>query len=210
MGVLFQPFHPQRSERREWRSEDRASGTLHRCEHPLLIGGASCMGGLACMLRRPADSFAAMLCRWNFCPAPGWTREEAQELKLCLMKFGIGQWQAIHAAGHLAGKRIQQLYGQTQRLLGQQSLAGAEGGGSSFCPSLCMHACPTAELMTFEHLHACIARVAFTGLQVDVDRVRADNELRTDVQRKAGLIIYTGVPPTRAMKEQWRADSKRR
>ena len=45
-------------------------------------------------------------------------------LKLCLMRYGVGQWQAIQGAGLLPGKLIQQLYGQTQRLLGQQSLAG--------------------------------------------------------------------------------------
>ncbi len=58
--------------------------------------------------------------------------------------------------GLLPGKLIQQLNGQTQRLLGQQSLA------------------------------------AYTGLQVDIDRIRADNEARTDAPRKAGLIINTG------------------
>lgn len=28
---------------------------------------------------------------WNFTPAPGWSREEAQVLKICLMKYGIGR-----------------------------------------------------------------------------------------------------------------------
>ncbi|KAG1661523.1 hypothetical protein FOA52_000033 [Chlamydomonas sp. UWO 241] len=134
--------------------------------------------------RGPRVGDAASL--WNFAPAPGWTREEAQVLKLCLMQYGVGQWQAIHAAGHLPGKLIQQLYGQTQRLLGQQSLA------------------------------------AFTGLQVDVDRVRAENETRVqpgepgtgssgqNVQRKAGLIIYSGPPPSRELKEKWRRDARER
>ncbi len=45
-------------------------------------------------------------------------------LKLCLMKYGVGHWQQIHSVGLLPGKLIQQLSGQTQRLLGQQSLAG--------------------------------------------------------------------------------------
>ena len=72
------------------------------------------------------------------------------------MKLGVGKWTQILDTGLLQGKLIQQLNGQTQRLLGQQSLA------------------------------------AFTGLQVDVDRIRADNERRTDVQRKGGLIINMG------------------
>ena len=38
--------------------------------------------------------------------------------------------------------------------------------------------------------HACAA--AYTGLQVDIDRIRADNAARTDVERKSGLIIWSG------------------
>ena len=33
---------------------------------------------------------------------------------------------------------------------------------------------------------------AYTNLQVDIDRIRADNLLRQDVQRKSGLIIWAG------------------
>lgn len=72
------------------------------------------------------------------------------------MKFGIGRWVQILETGLLPGKLIQQLNGQTQRLLGQQSLA------------------------------------AYTGLHVDIDRIRAQNEARTDAPRKSGLIINTG------------------
>lgn len=95
-------------------------------------------------------------CRWNFTPSPGWSKEEAQILKLCLMKYGVGRWVQILDTGLLPGKLIQQLNGQTQRLLGQQSLA------------------------------------AYTGLRVDVDRIRQDNEGRLDAQRKSGLIINDG------------------
>jgi hypothetical protein len=42
------------------------------------------------------------------------------------MKYGVGQWLQIQAAGLLPGKMIQQLNGATQRLLGQQSLAGRQ------------------------------------------------------------------------------------
>ena len=96
--------------------------------------------------------------RWNFTPSPGWTKEEVQILRLCLMKLGVGQWVAILNTGLLPGKMIQQLNGQTQRLLGQQSLA------------------------------------AYTGLRVDVDRIRSDNEAQQGpaVQRKSGLIIWSG------------------
>lgn len=93
---------------------------------------------------------------WNFTPSPGWTRDEAQTLKLLLMSVGVGRWVSILDSGLLPGKMIQQLNGQTQRLLGQQSLA------------------------------------AFTGLHVDIDRIRAENEARTDAPRKSGLIINTG------------------
>lgn len=95
-------------------------------------------------------------CRWNFTPSPGWTVEESATLRLLLMDIGIGRWVQILGTGLLPGKLIQQLYGATQRLLGQQSLA------------------------------------AFTGLRLDVDRIRAENEARTDAPRKSGLIIYDG------------------
>ena len=45
-------------------------------------------------------------------------------LKLLLMKIGVGRWVQILETGLLPGKMIQQLSMQTQRLLGQQSLAG--------------------------------------------------------------------------------------
>ena len=70
-------------------------------------------------------------CRWNFTPSPGWTKEEANILKLCLMKYGVGRWVQILETGLLPGKMIQQLNGQTQRLLGQQSLAGARSLASA-------------------------------------------------------------------------------
>ena len=33
---------------------------------------------------------------------------------------------------------------------------------------------------------------AYTGLQVDIDRIRADNSEITDAERKGGLIINSG------------------
>ena len=71
------------------------------------------------------------------------------------MKHGVGRWVQMLDTGLLPGKLIQQLNGQTQRLLGQQSLAGQN-----------------------EH--------------EDIDRIRADNADRTDVERKSGLIIWSG------------------
>jgi hypothetical protein len=80
-----------------------------------------------------------LLCRWNFTPSPGWTKEESLILKLCLMKFGIGQWVQIQATGLLPGKLIQQLNGATQRLVGQQSLAGALFIVRSSSAATCAH-----------------------------------------------------------------------
>ena len=77
------------------------------------------------------------------------------------MKHGVGRWIQILELGLLPGKLIQQLNGQTQRLLGQQSLA------------------------------------AYTGLQVDIDRIRADNDKLVDAERKNGLVINSG-------RELWR------
>lgn len=88
------------------------------------------------------------------------------------MRFGVGQWLAILNTGLLPGKLIQQLNGQTQRMLGQQSLA------------------------------------AYSGLKVDIDAIRADNEKRKDVLRKGGLIIYQGPTPNRDTKQQWHREAK--
>eukprot|EP01024_Parvocaulis_polyphysoides_P072507 TRINITY_DN918_c0_g1_i1.p3 TRINITY_DN918_c0_g1~~TRINITY_DN918_c0_g1_i1.p3 ORF type:complete len:295 (-),score=25.86 TRINITY_DN918_c0_g1_i1:195-1079(-) len=109
---------------------------------------------------------------WNFTTSPGWSSEEAELLKLLLMKLGVGRWVQIQDTGLLPGKVIQQLYGQTQRLIGQQSLA------------------------------------AYTGLRVDIDRIRSDNEKRQDVERKSGLIIWSGPNPTKTMKEKWQKEAQ--
>ncbi|KAL3142940.1 hypothetical protein ABBQ38_003225 [Trebouxia sp. C0009 RCD-2024] len=122
--------------------------------------------------RGPKVGDAASL--WNFTPSPGWTKEEAQILKLCLMKYGVGRWVQILDTGLLPGKLIQQLNGQTQRLIGQQSLA------------------------------------AYTGLQVDIDRIRADNAARTSVERKSGLIIWSGPNPNKKMRDEWRKEAQAR
>lgn len=60
---------------------------------------------------------------WNYTLSPGWTEEEVEVLKIALMKFGIGKWRKILKSNCLPGKTIAQMNLQTQRLLGQQSLA---------------------------------------------------------------------------------------
>ena len=60
---------------------------------------------------------------WNYALSPGWTPQEVEILKIALMKYGIGRWKKIVASECLPTKNIGQLYMQTQRLLGQQSLA---------------------------------------------------------------------------------------
>lgn len=97
-------------------------------------------------------------------------------LKLCLQKYGIGRWVQILDTGLLPGKLIQQLNGQTQRLLGQQSLAGM------------------GRLHDVGATHN-VPPPAYTGLHVDVDRIRAENEAKTEVERKGGLIIWSGRTP---------------
>ena len=61
---------------------------------------------------------------WNYTLSPGWTIEEVEVLKVALMKFGVGKWKSIMRSNCLPGKTIAQMNLQTQRLLGQQSLAG--------------------------------------------------------------------------------------
>lgn len=47
-------------------------------------------------------------------------------------------------------------------------------------------------LFFFACLYLFVAFTGYTGLRIDVDRVRGDNETKTGVVRKAGLIIYDG------------------
>jgi len=61
---------------------------------------------------------------FNVSHAPGWTLEENKVLKSALLKYGVGQWSKIIHVGILPGKTITQLNLQTQRMMGQQSIAG--------------------------------------------------------------------------------------
>ncbi|KAL4470193.1 hypothetical protein ABPG74_011804 [Tetrahymena malaccensis] len=64
---------------------------------------------------------------WNYTLSPGWREEEVKILKNALQLFGIGKWKKIMESGCLPGKSIGQIYMQTQRLLGQQSLGDFMG-----------------------------------------------------------------------------------
>ncbi|EFC37726.1 predicted protein [Naegleria gruberi] len=64
---------------------------------------------------------------FNFSQAPGWNEQENRILRLGIMKFGVGSWSTIGRAGILPGKNFAQLYIQTQRMLGVQSLAQFNG-----------------------------------------------------------------------------------
>ena len=131
---------------------------------------------------------------WNFTPSPGWTKEEVFALKLALEKFGIGKWVQISDSGVLPGKLIQQLNGQTQRLLGQQSLAGACGVRAALQRSGVARIMLTDRFAFFVCPPCLFSAPAFTGLHVDVDAVRRDNEAKQGpgVVRKGGLIINSG------------------
>ena len=64
---------------------------------------------------------------WNYTLSPGWSRAEVEVLKLALQKFGIGKWASIIKSKCLPGKSIGQIYLQTQRIMGQQSLGDFMG-----------------------------------------------------------------------------------
>jgi hypothetical protein len=60
---------------------------------------------------------------YNYVLCPGWHPREAEILRNALMKYGIGRWVKISESKCLPNKSISQMYNQTQRFLGQQSLA---------------------------------------------------------------------------------------
>lgn len=64
---------------------------------------------------------------WNYTLSPGWSRAEVEVLKLALQKFGIGKWARIIRSECLPGKSIGQIYLQTQRIMGVQSLGDYMG-----------------------------------------------------------------------------------
>lgn len=59
---------------------------------------------------------------YNITQAPGWSEDETDALKLAIKLYGVGCWNKIMHSGILPGKTTTQMYMQTQRLLGQQSI----------------------------------------------------------------------------------------
>lgn len=47
---------------------------------------------------------------------------EKEILSQCIRKYGVGNYKSIHINAHLPHKTTSQLYSQTQRLLGKQSI----------------------------------------------------------------------------------------
>lgn len=64
---------------------------------------------------------------WNYSLSPGWTQETSEILRLAIIKFGCGNWKAIIESKCLPGKTRSQLNLQTQRMVGQQSIAQFKG-----------------------------------------------------------------------------------
>ncbi|KAJ3352756.1 hypothetical protein HDU83_007704 [Entophlyctis luteolus] len=64
---------------------------------------------------------------WNTSANQGWTACEEDTLCQALTKFGVGNWRAILDANCLPGKSPAQMYVQTQRILGQQSISEFTG-----------------------------------------------------------------------------------
>eukprot|EP00924_Labyrinthula_sp_SR-Ha-C_P012481 snap_masked-scaffold_10-processed-gene-8.24-mRNA-1 protein AED:0.45 eAED:0.46 QI:0/-1/0/1/-1/1/1/0/1717 len=56
-----------------------------------------------------------------------WLPIEDEVLRLCIWKFGIGQYDRIQKESLLQGKTKQQLYNRTQKLVGQQSITEFSG-----------------------------------------------------------------------------------
>ncbi|KAJ3006400.1 UNVERIFIED_CONTAM: hypothetical protein HDU68_004090 [Siphonaria sp. JEL0065] len=64
---------------------------------------------------------------WNTSVNQGWSTPEEDILCKALMKFGVGNWRAILDSNCLPGKNPAQMYLQTQRILGQQSISEFTG-----------------------------------------------------------------------------------
>ncbi len=64
----------------------------------------------------------------------------------------------------------------------------AEAGTSMWCGNARWGQKPCAKVET----GVAPVCAAYTGLTVDIDRIRLENNARTGVERKAGLIIWSG------------------
>ncbi|KAI9304214.1 hypothetical protein BJ944DRAFT_164005 [Cunninghamella echinulata] len=64
---------------------------------------------------------------WNVTLSPGWTEDESEILRRCIIRFGVGNWAKIIDSGLLPGKTNAQMNLQLQRLLGQQSTSEFAG-----------------------------------------------------------------------------------
>ena len=89
---------------------------------------------------------------WNFAPSPGFTKEEVVVLKYCLMYYGVGRWVQILDTGLLPGKLIQQLNGQTQRLLGQAAALFVRRASAAQTA-----ACARARAVVHVHVHTRVS-----------------------------------------------------
>ena len=57
----------------------------------------------------------------------GWYEIERIILKQCIARFGVGRYAPIHSGNFLPNRSTQQLYTQTQRLIGKQSISEFSG-----------------------------------------------------------------------------------
>lgn len=57
----------------------------------------------------------------------GWYELEQILLKHCNARFGVGRYASIHSGNFLRKRSTQQLYTQTQRIIGQQSISEFSG-----------------------------------------------------------------------------------
>ena len=81
------------------------------------------------------------------------------------MVHGVGRWKEIECTGLLPGKLYQQLNGQTQRLLGQQSLAG-DHVCKHDCYAMQLHAIPGRTADRGGSLHATTPRFLLVNCSV--------------------------------------------
>ena len=81
-------------------------------------------GRIALSSLKPPEPLSLAAFRHNSTNAPGWTDTDRELLVILLKAYGVGNWKEIIETNLLPGKKITQLNGQTQRLLGTQSVAG--------------------------------------------------------------------------------------
>jgi len=148
-------------------------------------------------LIRSADSPSL----WNCSLSPGWTREDLEVLRLAIMKFGLGSWSKIIKSSCLPGKTPSQLNLQTQRMMGQQSLA--EFMGLHVDAQEVWNCNNSKQGSEYKRKNGCLINTGNNPTKEETKRKLEENRKRFGIsQEKIDTIVLPLRPPAKELSTQ--------